>query len=125
MEYLFPASRKPFLRRMRKGGRPRADDRKCLEAIFWSARTGRSLRHAPPRFGRWRTSQRRFVQWHRWGILEKAWARYLHFTHLEERQEWRRALAEARAFWRISFRLILEIDWAHDPPPEMMLGVWE
>jgi transposase len=110
---------------LRAGGRPRVNDRKCLEAIFWSVRTGRSLRHAPPRFGRCRTSQRRFVQWSRWGILEKAWARYLHFTGLEERQEWRRALAGGRGFWQITFRLTLEIEWKHDPPPEKIFGVWE
>ena len=126
MEPLFPpAPKKPFLRRMRKGGRPRIDDRKSLETIFWSIRTGNSPRHAPVRFGPWRTAHRRWKQWGRWGILEKAWSRYLNFTSLEERQEWRRALAGGRGYWQMAFRATLEIEWAHDPAPEKMLGVWE
>jgi transposase len=124
MEYLFPRKKKPFLRRMRKGGRPRVDDRECLNAIFWSVRTGMSLRHLPPRFGHPRTAQRRLAQWRRWGILEKAWSRYLRQTGITERQEWRRALAGAKAYLRIEFQLVLEQEWPDDAPPDELIG-WE
>lgn len=124
MRYLFPVEKKPFLRRQRKGGRPRKDDRKCLEAIFWAARTGTSLRRLPPRFGSPRTVERRLAQWRRWGLLEKAWSRYLHQTGITERDDWRRALAGAGSFWRIQLQLILKIEWPQDPPPDKLIG-WE
>jgi hypothetical protein len=79
----------------------------------------------PTRFGRPRTAERRFAEWYRWGILEKAWSRYLKATGLTERQEWRRALAGARGFWRIHFQPILKTEWPDDPPPERLLGGWE
>src|ERR1700719_2461777 len=92
---LFPEKKRPFLKKLRKGGRPRVDDRRCLEAIFWSARTGLSLRRLPRRFGSPRTAARRLARWRRDCTLSFAWRRYLWNTGTVEREEWREDLDEA------------------------------
>jgi transposase len=118
MCWLFPDKPKPFLRKRRKGGRPRSDDRKCLEAIFWSARTGFSLRRVPARFGRPRTAERRFALWYPSSVLERAWKCYLQQTGGVEREEWRRDLVVAckrsTAFWRLELQSILEMEWPRE-----------
>jgi transposase len=100
---------------MRTGGRPRGDDRKCFEAILWSARTGLPWRRLPERFGKTRTVTRRLAQWQRTGRLRAVWARYLRCTGTAELEDWRRDLADAcgrsRAFWRLELRAVLDIEW--------------
>jgi transposase len=112
---LFPPKKTPFLKRLRKGGRPRADNRQCLEAILWSARTGLSPRRHPGGFARGRTVSRRLAQWHRSGRLHGLWKRFLEFTGPTEREDWRQRLADAcghsPAFWRLELRAILDINW--------------
>lgn len=112
---LIPTKKTPFLKRLRKGGRPRADDRKCFEAILWSARSGIPLHRLPKHFGKRRTAARRLDQWRRSGCLEKLWKRYVEFTCPTEREDWRRRLAAAcahsPAFWRLELRAILDINW--------------
>jgi transposase len=112
---LIPSKPRPFLRRRRTGGRPRADDRKCFEAILWSARTGISPRRLPERFGKPRTAARRLAKWHRDGRLHILWSRYLGCTGLTEREDWRRRLADACAhspdLWRLELQAILDIEW--------------
>ena len=118
MLWLFPGKPKPFLRKRRKGGRPRSDDRVSLEAIFWSARTGFSLRRVPPRFGRPRTAERRFELWYKSSVLERAWKCYFRQTGVVEREEWRRDLAVAcgrsPAFWRLELQSMLETEWPRE-----------
>ncbi|MFI5361976.1 MAG: transposase [Elusimicrobiota bacterium] len=115
---LIPPITKPFLRRRRKGGRPSADDRGCFEAILWSARTGISLRQAPERFGKPRTTARRLAQWHRGGRLERLWRRYVQFIGPTEREDWRRRLdatcGHAPALWRLELRAILDVEWPRE-----------
>src|SRR4051812_31152272 len=110
---LLTRKKTPFLKRLRRGGRPRVDDRKCFEAILWSARTGLSWRRLPERFGKSRTAARRLEQWHRSGRLHALWTRYLRFTGLTERADWRRRLtdacAHAPALWRLELRALLDI----------------
>jgi transposase len=112
---LLPRQARPFLKRRRKGGRPRADDRKCFEAILWSARTGISLRRLPERFGKPRTAARRLEQWHRNYRLHSLWARFLQCTGPTERADWRRRLNDAcghaPVLWRLELQAILNIEW--------------
>lgn len=112
---LFPDKKKPFLRGLRKGGRPRVDDLLCLEAIFWALRNGYPLRRIPERYGSPRTVARRLWQWRRNSLLEFAWKRYLWNTGVVEREEWRADLDEAcrrnSEFWRLELREVLELDW--------------
>jgi transposase len=110
---ILPRKTQPFLKRLRKGGRPRVDDRKCFEAILWSARTGLSCRQMPERFGR--TASRRLVQWHRSGRLERLWTRYLQCTGPTERTDWRRRLdsvcMHSPEYWRLDFQATLNIEY--------------
>ena len=112
---LLPQKEKPFRRRLRMGGRPRADDRRCFEAILWSARSGISLRRLPKRFGKPRTAARRLAQWHGSGRLDRLWKRYLEFTGPTERDDWRRCLGSvcghSPALWRLELQAILDIEW--------------
>jgi transposase len=112
---LLPRKTKPFLKRLRKGGRPRTDDRKCFEAILWSARTGVSWERLPEKFGVGRTASRRLDQWHRSGRLHVLWRRFLQFTGPTERTDWRRRLDAAcghdPALWRLELRAILVVEW--------------
>lgn len=55
-------------------GRPRADDRRVVEAILWRLETGAPWRDLPERFGSWRTVYSRFRRWHQAGVWERALA---------------------------------------------------
>src|SRR5579885_1666433 len=46
-----------------KGGRPRADDRECLEGILWLLRTGARWRDIPVDLPSGSTCWRRLVEW--------------------------------------------------------------
>jgi transposase len=61
----------------REGGRPRADDRECLEAILWAlvtGRAGRGWKKLPLRYPSPATCARRLAEWRGAGIwLEALW----------------------------------------------------
>ena len=56
--------------RARKGarGRPRKDDRRVLNGIFFILRTGASWRDLPERYGPYTTAYNRFNRWAKRGI---------------------------------------------------------
>src|SRR5919199_298398 len=53
-----------------KGGRPRADDRECLEGILWLLRTGARWQDIPADLPSGSTCWRRLQKWAGEGILE-------------------------------------------------------
>ena len=53
-----------------KGGRPRADDRDCLEGILWLLRTGARWQDIPVDLPSGSTCWRRLQEWASAGILE-------------------------------------------------------
>jgi len=53
-----------------KGGRPRADDRECLEGILWLLRTGARWRDIPVDLPSGSTCWRRLRDWADAGVLE-------------------------------------------------------
>ena len=59
----------------KKGGRPPAPPRVCVEGILWILRTGARWKDLPDRFPSKSTCWRRLDAWTRDGIWEKAWAR--------------------------------------------------
>jgi hypothetical protein len=85
---LFPEKKRPYLKKLRKGGRPRVDDR------------------------------RRLMKWRRCALLEIAWTRYLRETSVIEREEWRRRLEDAcgrsPAFWRLRLKALLDLEWPRE-----------
>jgi transposase len=54
-----------------KGGRPRADDRECLEGILWLLRTGARWQDIPVDMPSGSTCWRRLQEWSGEGILEE------------------------------------------------------
>ena len=51
-------------------GRPRNDDRKTFNGIYWVLRTGAPWRDMPEMYGKWQTVYKRFAQWQESGQLE-------------------------------------------------------
>lgn len=54
-----------------KGGRPRADDRECLEGILWLLRTGARWQDIPVDLPSGSTCWRRLQEWAGEGILQE------------------------------------------------------
>jgi transposase len=65
-----------------KGGRPRADDRDCLEGILWLVRTGARWQDIPVDLPSGSTCWRRLQEWAREGVLGET-----HAALIEELQE--------------------------------------
>lgn len=60
-----------------KRGRPPADHRRVLDAVFWIARTGSPWRDLPGELGRWASVYKQFLRWTRsglWDVLMQALA---------------------------------------------------
>src|SRR6202795_3478716 len=55
----------------KKNGRPRPDDRKILNGIFFVLRTGMPWRDLPERYGPYTTVYNRFNRWSRRGIWKR------------------------------------------------------
>ena len=51
-------------------GVPRQDDRRVLNGIFWTLRTGSPWRDLPERYGPYTTCYNRFVRWRKAGIWD-------------------------------------------------------
>lgn len=62
-----------------QGGRPRADDRECLEGILWLLRSGARWRDIPIDFPSGSTCWRRLQEWSGEGVLQD-----LHTVLIEE-----------------------------------------
>jgi transposase len=61
-----------------KNGRPRPDDRKVLNGIFFVLRTGTPWRDLPERYGPYTTVYNRFNRWAKAGVwlrIFEAWQR--------------------------------------------------
>ena len=60
-----------------KRGRPPADHRRVLDAVFWIARTGSPWRDLPSELGLWASVYKQFLRWTRsglWDVLLEALA---------------------------------------------------
>lgn len=55
------------------GGRPRMDDRKAMDAIFYVLRTGCQWKALPRSMGAASTVHDRFAAWTRAGVFERMW----------------------------------------------------
>lgn len=89
------SKKRPFLRRLRTGGRPRADERLAFGAILWRMRTGGRWQNLPARFGSAASARRRLARWSG-PRLEHAWLVYLAQIDREELLRWRDDLGAVR-----------------------------
>ncbi len=56
-----------------KGGRPRMDNRKAMEAILYVFRSGWKWEEVPHSLGARSTVRRRFQEWRKAGLFQRMW----------------------------------------------------
>ena len=67
----------PRPKRSDKGGRPRADDRACMEGILWVLRTGARWKDLPKEYPSSTTCWRRLAEWEREDVWLDVWRAFL------------------------------------------------
>lgn len=72
----------------RRGGRPRADARRCMEAILFLLRTGIPWKAVPRCFVAPSTLHDRFQEWREDGVFERMWARSIVLLDRQGRIDW-------------------------------------
>jgi transposase len=89
---LLPEPRTPS----RQGGRPRIDDRTCLEGILFVLKTGLPWEELPPQFGcSGMTCWRRLNAWRRAGVWEAIWRKFLDELGREDAIDWSAAIVDS------------------------------
>jgi transposase len=111
------ACEKPFLKALRKGGRPRSDDRLALSAILWRLRCDGTWSGLPRRFGSAATARRRLALWSRGNLLEQAWRAYLNQQSRAELERWRDAFLAGAIRRKPSWRFGLDYVWRMEYAP--------
>lgn len=77
-----------------QGGRPRADDRACLEGILWVLRSGARWKDLPECFPSPSTCWRRLRDWEQAGIWLKIWRAFLGELDEAGRLDWHETFAD-------------------------------
>lgn len=78
----------------RRGGRPQAPPRLCLEGILWILRSGARWKDLPGRFPSPTTCWRRHKEWTESGVLQKVWRRLLEKLDRRGRIRWQQAIGD-------------------------------
>ncbi|AKB33379.1 Mobile element protein [Methanosarcina siciliae HI350] len=78
----------PLPKPKKKAGRPREDDRKIMNGIFYLLRTGCQWKALPRCYGAPSTVHDRFQEWQRSGLFDKMWQSGLMDYDKEEGLEW-------------------------------------
>jgi transposase len=74
-----------------RGGRPRAEDRRCVEGILW---TGAQWSELPRRYGSPSTCGRRLKVWEATGVLLKLWRAFLAQLNDQQKLRWDEGFAD-------------------------------
>jgi len=116
LRHLLPRPKpRPFLRRQRKGGRPRADDMACFEAVLWKVWTDRSWAWLPEKLGRRRTVLARMARWDSEYRLIKLYHEFARGMTRAEASQWKtrlaRAMAKNKPLWKMDFLIALQTHW--------------
>lgn len=109
--------RKPAPRRKRdrKGGRPRASDRACFDALIWLVFNDESWKDLPHDMPSQRTLRRRLRQWR--GLLEYMWRAYLRTCR--NYKDLAAVLKSPGSYWRWTLFYALPDYW-EDPMAAML-----
>ncbi len=78
-----------------KGGRPRAPDRPCFEAILWMARSGARWKDLPADFPSPSTCWRRVRDWQARGVFKEMWRVFLEYLDERDLLEWDETFIDA------------------------------
>lgn len=84
----------PLLPAPKKMGRPRADDRRTLDAILYVLRTGCRWQDLPQALGSPTTAWRRLRQWEEAGVWERLWRALLASLDAKGKLEWAQAFLD-------------------------------
>ncbi|OGV97367.1 hypothetical protein A2W24_06580 [Microgenomates group bacterium RBG_16_45_19] len=71
-----------------RGGRPRMDDRRILNGIFWVLLNGGQWSQLPKAYGAYVTCWRRFKEWESSGLWAEIWVIYLKNLDRQEQIAW-------------------------------------
>ena len=77
-----------------RGGRPRVEDRRCVEGILWILWTGSPWSELPKRYGSPSTCWRRLKHWEETGILLKLWRVFLAQLNDQQKIRWDECFAD-------------------------------
>jgi len=77
-----------------RGGRPRADVRRCFEGIVWILRSGARWKDLPRSFPSYVTCWRRFVEWSGEGVWDRAWRRLVNRLDRQGEIDWEQGFAD-------------------------------
>ncbi len=77
-----------------RGGRPRVDDRRCLEGILWILWTGAQWSELPRRYGSPSTCWRRLKAWEESRVLLQLWRAFLAQLNDQQKLRWDECLAD-------------------------------
>jgi transposase len=84
----------PEPKKSRKGGRPPADNRACLEGILWVLRSGARWKDLPKEFPSPSTCWRRLNDWEEAGIWLNIWRTFLGELDEQGRLSWEETFAD-------------------------------
>jgi transposase len=80
----------PLLPPRTRRGRPRADDRRTINGIFWVLRAGARWADLPRRYGASSTCHLRLQRWQREGVWERLWHALLTRLDAHGQLDWQR-----------------------------------
>ena len=77
-----------------KGGRPRADERACLEGILWVLRTGARWKDMPSELPAYASCWRRLHEWEAAGVWLTLWRAFLSELDEAKQIDWSEAFMD-------------------------------
>jgi transposase len=84
----------PLLPPLSRTGRPRADDRRTLDAILFVLKTGCRWRDLPREYGAPVTAWRRLCRWQEEGVWERIWRAILSLLDARGKLDWTAAFLD-------------------------------
>jgi transposase len=84
----------PLLPARSRTGRPRADDRRTLNAILYVLRTGCAWRDLPEKYGDDSTAHRRLQRWQQEGVWRRIYRTLLGMLERMKRIDWSSGLLD-------------------------------